>query len=50
MPSKASSTKTIVKGGGTSSSYSGTMVCNICRGTGRVPKSNRFGKQVMKKK
>ena len=32
-------TKT-VKGGGTNSSSSGTRPCNICHGTGRVPKSN----------
>lgn len=36
---KTTSTKTTVKGKGTSSSSSGTRPCNICHGTGRVPKS-----------
>lgn len=33
-------TKT-VKGGGTKSGASGTMVCNICHGTGRVQKKKK---------
>ena len=38
---------TTVKGGGTNSTTSGTMPCNICHGTGRVPKNN--GKKKRKK-
>lgn len=38
---KATSITRTVKGGGTNSSSSGTRPCNICRGTGRVPKSNK---------
>lgn len=34
MASKATVKKTTVKGGGTSSS--GTVVCNMCKGTGRM--------------
>lgn len=41
MASKATVKKTTIKGGGTSSSSSGTMQCNICRGTGRVPKRGK---------
>ena len=32
---------TSVKGKGTNSTYSGTMPCNICRGTGRVKKPTK---------
>lgn len=40
MASKAKTTKT-VKGGGSNSSSSGSRPCNICHGTGRVPKTNK---------
>lgn len=41
---KATSTTTTVRGGGTNSSSSGTRPCNICHGTGRVPKKNKKNK------
>lgn len=41
----AKATKRTVKGGGTNSSSSGTRSCNICRGTGRVPKTNKKKKK-----
>lgn len=40
MAKIVTSTKT-VKGSGTSSSTSGSRPCNICHGTGRVPKTNK---------
>lgn len=36
-------TKT-VKGNGTKTSSSGTRPCNICHGTGKVPKTNKKSK------
>ena len=33
---KATSTKRTVKGNGTKSGASGTVTCNLCRGTGRL--------------
>lgn len=38
---KTTTQKTTVKGGGTKSSNSGTRPCNICHGTGRVPKKTK---------
>lgn len=37
---KTTKTKRTVKGGGTGSS-GGTRPCNICHGTGRVPKQTK---------
>lgn len=37
MASIKTTTKS-VKGGGTNSTSSGTVACNLCRGTGRLPK------------
>lgn len=39
----AKATSRTVRGGGTNSTSSGTRPCNICHGTGRVPKS--YGKK-----
>ena len=34
---KATSTKRTVKGNGTKSGASGTVACNLCKGTGMLP-------------
>ena len=44
----AKAAKTTVKGGGTNSTSSGTRPCNICHGTGRVPKTNSNSKKNKK--
>lgn len=36
MASRATATKITIKGKGTSSKSSGTVPCNLCRGTGRL--------------
>lgn len=45
---KATSTSTkTVKGGGTNSGSSGSVPCNLCKGTGRLPKG--YNKRKNKK-